>query len=221
MSNAELVKLRFVEAADVERRLPRVSGPRAGSYWPGYGFDKEERDGWTDQDKAEDRAKWAERRNVTASELSRYGEVIGWTVDHIPAVSMRRLAWTWAFCQAIPGRSFVSACNKNGWAKSTAYNRLERLWDRLAFDLVNASIMLREPRGYTDGQVEASEAIDLIRSGRSDEAPKAVPLTSGFRTEESKDLLTTPEAVADFAKALERRNARMKKIQAWRNEGAA
>ncbi|WP_031337056.1 hypothetical protein [Rhodopseudomonas sp. B29] len=190
MWTPEIVRQRFVEAADVERRLPRVRGPRAGSFWPGYGFTEKERAGWTEQDQAEDRQRWAERRAVTASELSRYSEVVGWTIDRIGTVEMRHLVWCFTFCQVIPGRSFVSECNRRGWARSTAYARLERLWISLANTLGKAAVPLRAAGKSGDGQIIAGSAPSEHTLAQLVPSAAAVP-NKPFRTEPSRDL---PEA---------------------------
>lgn len=183
----ELIRARFMEAADVERRLPKVRGPRAGSYWPGYGFDKEEREGWTDEDTAEDRQRWAARRDVTAAELSRYAEVIGWTIDHIHHVEMRRLVWMWAACQVIPGRSFVAACDRKGLVRSTAYARLERLWKRLDAEFRKTGLLLRFPLAGEGGQNSGSEAHIGVEYSQAAQSASAIPHTP-YRAEQLSDL---------------------------------
>jgi hypothetical protein len=186
-SAARLIAERFKEAADVERRLPRVSGPRTGSWWPEYDYDSTERAGWTQAEQDEAKARWAARRDITAGELSRYNEVVEWTIDHIPAASMRKLVWTWALCQVIPGWSFVTACNRHGWARSTAYSRLERLWADLAIVFANERVLLRAPLGYTDGHETPLTACSGHRLAQLNPSAAAVP-NKPYRTEPSADL---------------------------------
>lgn len=185
-ATSRLITARFIEAADVERRLPRVSGPRTGSWWPAFDFTSEDRAGWTDQDRADDRERWSARRDITAGELSRYSEVVDWTVEHVPE-KMRQMVWTWAFCQVIPGWSFVTACNRHGWARSTAYSRLERLWDRLSVTFSNERKLLRYPDKYTDGQDSRPEACSGHTLAQFVPSAAAVP-NKPYRTEPSADL---------------------------------
>lgn len=207
MWTPEIVRQRFVEAADVERRLPRVKGPTSGSYWPGYGFSEEERKGWTKQDQEEDRQRWAERRAVTAAELSRYSEVVSWTIDYIATVNMRHLVWCFTFCQVIPGRSFVAECNRRGWARSTAYARLERFWPSLANTLDKTAVPLRDASQHWHGHSGAVSATSEHKLAQIVPSASAVP-NKPYRTEPSRDLIATPEDAEQFAAWLADRNAK-------------
>lgn len=206
MWTPEIVMARFKEAADVERRLPRVSGPRTGSWWPAFDYDNEDRAGWTDQDRADDRERWAGRRPVTAGELSRYSEVLDWTVAYVPE-KMRRMAWAWSFCQAIRGWSFVTACNRHGWKRTTAYSRLEKLWANLSKTLDNDRTLLRLPPDYASRQPTHEIVLEYETVNYRAPSADAVP-NKPYRTEPSRDLIATPEDAEAFAAWLADRNAK-------------
>ena len=143
-----------------------------------------------------------------------------WTAERILEDKTRKIVWAFAFCRAHK-RDFGRLCQRKGWVKTTAYNRLNRVWDRLSDQFCNEGILLREPAQEWVGR-EAPVLTSICATAASgDETPAPVKIKPGYRTEKHRHTLDTPEKIADFAKALERRNARMRKLQAWRNEGAA
>jgi hypothetical protein len=68
--------------------------------------------------------------------------VLAWTADYIHDDTRRRLAWLWAFCTAAD-RDFRAALRSKGIPKSTAYDRLNKLWARSEVDFRNSSLVLR------------------------------------------------------------------------------
>lgn len=213
----EVIRARFVEAAFTERYLPNANLPSANGFWPVMLRDAEDYKGYDDQAWLDNAARKYGRASIGA--VSRHQECLDWTTKLIHDEKRRHIVWAWAFCKA-NGWDFGSRCIKRGWARPTAYRRLTASIDAISEHFRMSTVLVRLPddkwlRHETHSMACSSGAIDT----RAD-AVEPIP-HKPFLTEKSRDLLTTPEAVADFAKALERRNARMRKLQAWRNEGAA
>jgi hypothetical protein len=218
MWTPEIVKARFIEAAATEQFL-RVDGPAVcRSFWPSFLHDAEDREGWDDQARADNAERWKGRAPDGA--IGRHAECLQWTAERIENEKTRKIVWALAFCRAHK-RDFGALCRRKGWAKSTAYDRTNRIWDRLSYTFNNERLLLREPAAEWAGRETPIPALINATSGVAGEEPSTVKYTPGYRTEPSRDLLTTPEAVADFIKMLARRNARMRKLQAWRSEGVA
>ena len=144
MWDAITVRDRFAEAAEVERRLPHErSGPSQKlGYWPEFQASFEERVGWGEKRLAEERELRFRRLPPSSAAISRYEQVLCvWTPEYLYNENERRLVWYWAFC-ASGGKSFAAVCRKKGWVRRTAYARLDRLFERVAGDLVNDRGML-------------------------------------------------------------------------------
>lgn len=133
------IKDRFIEAADVERRSPRERlGPSTKlGYWPEYQASFEDKAGWGSARLAEEREMRFRRLPPSAAAISRYEEVLlVWTAEYLDTEYERKLVWFWAFSQS-GGRSFSSVCRKKGWARETAYHRLNRLFARISAKVGN------------------------------------------------------------------------------------
>jgi hypothetical protein len=223
MWTPETVKIRFVEAAGTERFLPALRKPTANGYWPEFVYLQEDREGWDQQARDDHMEIWQGRGTAKADALTRYQECLSWTIERITDPERRRLVWGFAFCRAYK-REFGKWCEKHGRAKSTAYNRLHRIWRSLSDDLNNDNILLREPSAYwvgheTPRELSNSHSVENCATGPA--ANAAIKFTPSFRTEKSRDLIQTPEDADTFAKFLERRNARLRKLNAWRDEKVA
>jgi hypothetical protein len=213
----EIIRARFVEAAHTEQFLPTALSPSSRGYWPEFFHDDEDKKGWDDAARLDNADKRKGRASTGA--VSRHQECLDWTATIITDEKRRHIVWAWAFCRA-NGWDFGARCVKRGWARPTAYRRLAASVDAILAELRKKGVLVRLPddkwvRHETPNMASISSTL-----GRSDETAPAIP-NKAYRTEPSRDTLDTPEAIADFAKALERRNARMRKLQAWRNEGAA
>lgn len=211
---ASVVMDRFVEAADTERRSPSRGMPMAGTCWPGYRFSEEDREGWTDADKADEQQRWAETKGAKSDAVSRYDEVVAWGLNCIPDVMTRRIVWTWAFCIVIPGRSFSKACEVNGWARPTAYRRLTAAMERISANLSNTNTLLRVSAYDWVRQQPPPVASICATDEAIAPAPSAIKFTPSYRTEKSRDLLQTPKAIAEFTQHRDRVNAERRRIQA-------
>jgi len=144
MWTAEIVRARFVEAADVERRSPlgRFGPSEKTTFWPEYVHSFADMSGWGSKRLAEEREMRFRRLPPSADAISRYDEVLcEWTPKYV-VEDRRRLVWFWAF-SAASGHSFSRVCRAFGWQRRTAYDRLERLFVKIAGDLDNDQILLK------------------------------------------------------------------------------
>jgi hypothetical protein len=211
MWTPETVRIRFVEAAGTERFLPTLRRPDAKGYWPEFVYDETDRNGW-DQAARDDHMRiWQGRGSAKADALTRYQECLSWTIERIKEPERRRLVWSFAFCRANK-RDFGKLCKERGWVKTTAYNRLNRVWGHLAHDFNNERLMLREPAQFWVGH-ESPRDVGFLQHGRTQHFEPAIKFSPGYRTEKSRDLLVTPEGVADFTKHLEAVNADRRLLQ--------
>jgi hypothetical protein len=186
MWTAAEVMSRFVEAADTERRTPSKGMQQARTCWPAYGYSTEDREGWTDDNKAEEQNRWADTKGAKADAVSRYDECVEWGITYIVATKTRDIVWTWAFCQAISGRSFKKECHRKGWVRATAYRRLYATFDAISFNLNNERILLR-PAALQWVRQQSPSIVDVC-STVGNSASAAIPFTSSFQIEPSTDL---------------------------------
>jgi hypothetical protein len=138
----EIVRARFVEAADTERFLPAPKIGSGGGYWPEFIHDREDREGWDDTARLENAARWKGRAPLGA--ITRHAECLAWTASEMPDDRYRKLVWGFAFCRANKW-DFGKLCDRKGWVKSTAYLRLDRTWQRLSLSFCKRNFLLRMP----------------------------------------------------------------------------
>jgi hypothetical protein len=210
MWTIELVKARFFEACDVERRMVLKGAPGGGNGWPAYVYDHEDRAGWDDQARQDALEVWQGRKITKSPELSRWEEVFfEWT--HLIPESRRLLIWRWAQCIA-SGRSFSKYCEKKGLVRATAYNRMEKVFENLTARFVLEARYLRWPDPQWHLQPEAISP--LIWHQIDDAVTKSKrPIHPPFRTQKHQDMLTTPAAVAAFSQHLAESNERRRKAR--------
>lgn len=209
MWNDEIVKARFVEAADTERRLPNRKLSTASGYWPTYNYENDDMRGWDQQARDDHLEKVAGRKPATSGQVTRHEECLNWTINLISLEERRKLVWAWAFCKA-NDRDFGKECQRRGWARPTAYRRLTAVFNSIADQLRNNNVMLRMPAdrwARQESQDRVDECVTIKNSAR------AVPLhtPSFFISEKSKDMLTTPKAVAAFVAHVENVNDNRRK----------
>jgi len=210
---ADLIKARFVEAADTERRLPaaRISPSVASGWWPEFKYSVADMNGWGGRRLSEHREQfWANARLApSAGAVSRHEEVLTWTADHIHDEARRRLAWLWAFCTAAD-RDFSAALRSKGIARSTAYDRLNKLWARLERDFRNATVPLRFPDDKWVGhEPHRSKIVCGIIGRESDNAPPVsrTHWKDDEATEDRPDLRDFSWAQKQAAREAKRRKA--------------
>lgn len=155
MWTADDVKERFSESASIERRSPRgLWGPSQKlGFWPEYQMEFADYVAQSgDLDDIKDRVLRLravldrEARNnrpvpPSPGEISRANEVLlEWTP--LIAEDRRKLVWYWAH-SAAGGLNFATVCRRVGWVRRTAYDRLDRVCERLAARFNNAGLLLR------------------------------------------------------------------------------
>lgn len=214
MWTPEIVKIRFVEAAGTERFLAGLRKPEARGYWPEFVYDEDDRAGWDQKARDDHMEIWQGRGTAKADALSRYQECLDWTIGRISDPKRRQLVWAFAFCRAYK-RDFGETCKKRGWVKSTAYNRLNRVWQELAWHFNNERLLLREPSQFWIGQ-EGQPAVEILAPLEKSASAAARTVYPPFRTEKSVNTLKSSEAVEEFATFLEEVNAQRRKDLARR-----
>ena len=203
MWDVEIVKARFFEAVDIERRMIVKGIGGGGNGWPSYSYDKEDMEGWDDAAIADNLERWQGRKVTKSPEITRWEEVFfEWT--SIMPERHRKLIWRWAQC-IVYRRSFSSYCHEKGLVRSTAYDRMEKVWDFLVAHFRLEARLLRLPDEKWAGQetvpmASEEQVMDVA-------APKRGPtIHQPFRTEAHRDLLGTAEAVNEFTKHLAAHN---------------
>lgn len=220
MWSPDLVKCRYLEAAETERYLPRPRMGTGAGFWPIHRYTQEDRDGWDKTAQADNADAWARDRKLTREAISRHDECLSWSIMLLRNEQHRHIVWRWAFCQA-NGWSFSETCKRRGWVRVTAYRRLTASFDLISEHLLGSGTLPRLPEERFMLQDEPKSTIHCGTAERSDDAHQPIKYKRGYRTEPSRDLIQTQDDADTFAKFLERRNARMRKINGWRNEAVA
>lgn len=212
MRQVDIIKARFIEAADTERHLPRPMLPNGKGFWPRYEYSAEDREGWTDDTKADDTDRWARIRGASREAITRHDECLVWSMTLLPTEKHRHILWRWAFCQ-VNGWSFAESCKRRGWVRVTAYRRLDASCELVSNYFLGSCRAPTLPEEKYLLQFSAARSRDVIGSAPDVDAPPAIPFTNGYRTEESVDLLTTQEAVDGFQDHLSEVNERRRKAR--------
>lgn len=219
MWTPEIIRARFVEAADTERRLPKGGGGSNSGYWPSYEYTFEDKAGWGTKRLAEEREMRLARIPPSSSAITRHDEVMGWTANLIHDERKRRIVWAWAWCR-LTGSSFSARCKKQGWVKVTAYRRLMATVDQILEELRNGATLLRMPD--EKWLIQETPNMASIHGTMADEPPIPIsPSSIILPGDRPSHTLTSPQAVENFAKYLERVNKRRRKLNSWRNERAS
>jgi hypothetical protein len=204
MWTADDVRIRYIEAADTERHLPRPFTATGAGYWPQHLYDEADRAGWDEAAKADNDSRPASR--APAAAISRHAQCMEWTAERIHDPMRRQLVWGYAFCRANK-RDFGKLCQRRGWAKRTAYDRLHRLWDRLAGELLNTNTMFAPASDFWLAQETPVLAHTQCKMAPDIAAPLAIPFAPSFITEKSTDLIRSAEDAESFARFLQASNS--------------
>jgi len=217
MWTPEIVRSRFVEACDTERRLPLGGGSSQGGFWPAYVYSFEDMNGWGTKRLTEEREMRMARIPPSAAAISRFEEVMAWSASMIHDDTRRRIIWTWSYCQ-MSGHSFAARCKKLGWVKMTAYRRLHAVSDAISRNLVNDLTFLRMPdeKWVLPSQPISSSSFDMLALSAEDGQPTNHPTFQVF--DKASDMLTSPQAVSEFAKHLATTNKRRRREQERRKK---
>lgn len=216
MWTPEIVRSRFIEACDTERRLPLGGGSSSRGFWPAYVHSFEDMNGWGTKRLAEEREMRLAKTPPSAAAISRFEEVMTWSGSLIHDDAKRKIIWTWAACQ-VSGHSFASRCRKFGWVKMTAYRRLHTISDVISRNLNNDAVLLRMP---DEKWVLPDQPFSGIDSGtlalRDDDGPAISPTSMighGGRPE-----LKLPDDLEAFAKHLALVNRQRRREQERRKK---
>lgn len=141
-----IIKARFLEAADTERRLPyaKVRPDGYGSSMPSYLHDFADRVGWGKDRLEEERRSLSRRLPPTAAAISRHDECLRWTVEEIAFEPYRRAIWGWALCRA-SSRSFRGWCRTEGVSHETGYRRVDAVTAAISSKFRKSSHLLMRP----------------------------------------------------------------------------
>lgn len=218
--NPDYVKERFVEAAQTERMLPpsREKPNPARSLWPDVVLTPADIAGWGAERYQDQRAEDFARVRVrpTAAQISRWEEVLDWCIRHVDRDEHRTMVKVWAACQ-VSNRSFAKYCRGLGLARSTAYKRLDSIFEKIGDAIGNDCQWLLDVRGLEGGQVASGSGIpdatldDLAASPRHWMADGAKPA----------DLIETDADAEALASHIEAMNERRRREQMRRAKLAA
>jgi len=182
MWTSEIVKARFVEAAEIERRMFVKGMTNGGNAWPTYNFDEDDRRGWVKADLEAELEWWSRNNRTTTPEITRWEETFFfWT----PMIQERRrsLVWRFAQCRATH-QSFSKYCETYGLVRMTAYNRLDRVFENLASRFVLEGRLMRLPKEMDT--LQESDLVACTDHKMEVVAPKRGPtIHPPFRTEKT------------------------------------
>lgn len=214
----DIIRARFIEACDTERRLPAGSmGGQASGYWPAYTHSFEDMAHWGEKRLAEEREMRTRSSPPSAAAISRYLECLQWTAELVQDERKRRLIWAWAYCQ-MAGRSFAERCRRDGWVKMTAYRRLSASFQHISEKLRNNNALLREPDEKWVLPNQAVSGTSAITLAELNDAAPTHPTFQIFDGERPRHTLTSPQAVAGFEKLLAQTNKRRRREQERRRK---
>lgn len=140
----EIVFHRYLEAADVLRRLPPVRFPKEfGNAWPDVLRDMDDIRGHDPDERVREFAAVARRAPPPAAAITRQEEVMDWSNRYLAAwPGPRRVLWAASVC-AVSNRSFSGLCRKRGWSRATAYRRIDKALIVVSDGLSKDNIVLR------------------------------------------------------------------------------
>lgn len=207
-----IVRARFLEAADVERRMVVKGEGGGGNAWPAYYYDAEDRAGWDDQAIQDNLERWQGRKITKSNELTRWEEVFFEWTKLIPP-QRRLLIWRFAQC-LVAKQSFSEWCRRKGINRSTAYNRVEKVFRDLATVFGNEGRLLRMPDERWCGH-SAQEDVP-IKPQAEKSASANGKKKYAFLADKPTDTLKTPAAIASFVEHLEEVNSQRRKALARR-----
>lgn len=178
-ADRELILHRYFEAADVELRLAAVRGPKEyGNGMPDVVRDYADAVG---AESERDKKEWAwgylRREPASAKAISRAEEVWDWTARYLMGwprhrpCSPRDCLRAFAVC-SVSRRSFSGLCKRKGWARTTAYARVDK-----------ALVMVFEGLA-TDRLTVAPAAVDY--SEQTEQFSEPLTVLSGYTTRGGK-----------------------------------
>lgn len=139
---ADDIEARIVEAAEIERRLPRVGERPDGTKtaWPAYFYTFTDRVGWDEARHRDDReARTMVPASVSRAEFGRWEEVRRWVVELVEEDKCRRALTAWSIAAA-GGKPFSRFCRSEGVSRVTGYARKDKAIGQIATKLGLASV---------------------------------------------------------------------------------
>ncbi|MCC3246695.1 DUF6362 family protein [Methylocystis sp. WRRC1] len=160
----EIVFHRYLEAADVLRRLPPVRFPKEfGNAWPDVLRDMDDIRGHDPDERVREFAAVARRAPPPAAAITRQEEVNDWTNRYLRAwPGPRRVLLAYALC-VVAGLSFRALCRKRGWARTTAMRRIDKALLIVRDGLSKDNIALRMADVDFVGQMEPNPPHEMAR----------------------------------------------------------
>jgi hypothetical protein len=218
MWTPDIVRARFIEAADTERRMPGGGVSGKSGYWPQYVHSFEDMNGWGTRRLAEEREMQLRRTPPSAGAISRYLEALKWTAEFIGEENRRRIIWAWARCQT-SDRSFAEYCRREGLVKMTAYRRLGGVFQTISQKLINNSVLLRMPdeKWVLPNPINSGSSSHTLAT-HDEDAPAPHQTFQIFDGDRPGHTLTSPQSVELFEKFLEKTNRRRRKEQERRRK---
>jgi hypothetical protein len=210
MNIADIVKARFLEAANTDDRLPRarLAPGTSSGFWPEYFPTREDKNGWGTLRLAEDREMRFRRIPPSAAAIHRHTEVMDWVRTILTDPEHRVLVWHWAFAGAREHWSFGRWCRNTGRVKRTALRRLERAFDLIAAEFRRKGLFPTLPDAKWVFQIEGENGTHFDIVGEESAGGKAVPQIRAWSDPGAprSETILTPEAIAEFEKFLAKHN---------------
>jgi hypothetical protein len=143
--STELVKLRLVEAFEVEAKLPGVRNIRgSNNAWPIMSREFEDLIGWSDEARQAVWEDWERAKGAFPYEVTRYEETITWLAILADQPGEQRCLVAWAKLKAKPRRaSLRKLMRRTGWSRSTFHRRRDSGAARIADWLNSHGVMVR------------------------------------------------------------------------------
>lgn len=181
-----IVRARWIEAADTEARMRATGGARIGpaaakGWWPDYTHSRADMNGWGTRRLAEHRAQTMEamaRSRAPADAISRLDEVVDWTARFIVNEDRRILLWGWA-STVVAGKSFSGWCRAYGFQRRTMLSRIDVEFEKVAASLCKSGIFLRSPDAFTvrqywpDWGIETPTLAEVVSDDDAAQSPAA------------------------------------------------
>ncbi|HWL06740.1 MAG TPA: DUF6362 family protein [Xanthobacteraceae bacterium] len=157
----DIVRARWLEAADTDMRLPIGGGGNKSGCWPEYEHTFEDKAGWGTARLKEEREMRIRRIPPSAPAIRRHNEVLEhWTAHFITDPDSRRIVWTWAF-SIVAGKSFALWIRRSGMARATVYRHLKRALEQVSRSADIESLTRDLPGEIHLRQIMGDQPIDL------------------------------------------------------------
>lgn len=161
--NEGYVAERFIHAAETDRRLPKVGGPKRLTAIPlAYVHSEEDKKGWDERVRQKPTHLHGDpqdrRQPPSAAEISALDECAGWIADYVSDERQRRALWAWAISKA-GGGSFKAWCFRTERIHpETGRRRKDRAISRISSALASKGLLHNEMPPFGVLPEEADQA---------------------------------------------------------------